>query len=100
MAWFGPEIVDGTLTVFTAHIHELDEQFFAVGILEVGQVFAVEGRFDGVHDHLWSHIVDPEIILFVVAHGADEIGGQAPAGVAGPAVCSISSTAWFISSNG
>jgi hypothetical protein len=30
-----------------------------------------------MHDHLGTHVVDPQVVIFVVAHGANEFGGQA-----------------------
>jgi hypothetical protein len=76
MARLGPQIIHRAFPLVPADIDKFDEECFAVGILEAGQVLAIEGRLDGVHDHPGPHVVDPQVIVFVVTHGAHEFCGQ------------------------
>ena len=76
MPRFGPEIVHRSFSVLAADVDEGDEQSFAVGVREIGQVLAVQRRLHGVHDHPGPHVVDPQVIIVIIAHGADEFGGQ------------------------
>ncbi len=71
-----PDVLDVGLVPVAEDVGELDEDADAAGVLEVGDVPAVEIGPVGMHDHPDAEIGDPEIILaFVaVAESANALG--------------------------
>src|SRR5690606_22523577 len=65
-AWLWPEVLPKALALGACDIGESDEETVAGGIFVTTQVRAVELGFVGVHHHERMHIVDPEVLRFVI----------------------------------
>ena len=61
-----PHVIDEPLTFVPAYVHHLDKQLLAVWIFVITQILAVKFGFDGMHQHLGLHVVDPDVIVVLV----------------------------------
>ena len=73
---FRPDIIDKTGTLGLYHVAELDKDRFAVLVLELGKILAVQFRLDRVHDDDRIKVIDPEIFGIVITHVAHGFDGE------------------------
>ena len=63
---FGPEIIDKTFTVFTHHPDKFAIETLAFLVFKIANLFTVQRRFERMHHHPRSHIIEPEILAVFV----------------------------------
>ena len=68
LAGLRPLIVNQAGTFELGNLDHLVEQFFAVRILNLGQILALKLGFHRMHDHDGLHVVDPEIVVLAIAN--------------------------------
>ena len=67
MPGFGPIVIHKTGPFRLHFFHEGDKKPFPIGVLIVAEVFSVQFGLLGMHDHPGLQVVDPEIIVLIVA---------------------------------
>jgi len=70
-AGFWPAVVDHARAPGFRQAGHLVEDRKAVRVLDGRQVLAVELGIGRVHDHIRAQVIDPEIVIVVIAQGAD-----------------------------
>ena len=68
---FWPTVIDDALAFGFSDSSHLTEQRDTVGIFDGRHVFAIELGIGGVHDHKRPQVVDPEVVVMVIAQLAD-----------------------------
>ncbi len=71
----GPHVVNQSGAVTPGNGDHLVEQLLAFRVLDLRQILTVELRLHRMHDHLRAEIVDPEVVLTVVAEQANLLDG-------------------------
>ena len=64
---FGPAVVDRPCTLLAGQGDHFVEYGKAVGVANGRKVLAIELGVGRMHDHLWPQVVDPEVVIVVVA---------------------------------
>nr|WP_245416774.1 hypothetical protein [Undibacter mobilis] len=73
-----PHIFDEAGPVCLGDLDELDEESQPIRVLVIGEILAVEILRDRMHQHLRLQIVDPEIVVAVVAYPRDQFERALP----------------------